>query len=853
MLRKQTLLLTLFAALVGPNQIGSSQSLSAREREDNVKGKSPAIQGAQTISVNAPLLTPAQIQVVGQNVGDPCSTGFGVLPSLLNTMPGTTWSRFKGNFGNGVLQLPMTPHVGADVAPPFSHFALLPNPPQWTGGNIAWNGPHDPVVGTNIPKIPIPFTANSPVVRLGNHLPNNAEAGCDGVDALATSFVVTSNMNSFTFEYAIVCQNPEYPVNDVNNHTQANKPRFIFQLIDTVTGQLVPGADAKFEHVASTSSWWNQIQIPGQPAAERLNWRRVSCHAVNLPVNLVGRKLIALFIMTDCGKRGHYGYAYLGNFCRPDLGVPAINVGKKEICEGDPISVTTTIASGVTSYTWSAVRLDANGTPIVNTSRTQTFSAGSALQVPSPFDIKGWYSGMGGQWPCGNKYRITLSVDTECTTGKSASVDIMVKCCEAEGDCCKDDPVRVVEPVVKAKPSVQYPGMYEIAPGITWSGVRRRVEVSVVNVYRYTTPNGVAHRSFAYVKAAAPSTSAPVMSPVAPNLIFPWVARWESMSAVPGSNTVHFPMTLHMSPPLPGQATYLRLTLLFRAYDADCQTCDVIQPFSFKWTGRDWEYLRPEDWPQKGAVTDTGSGGNMIAEPPSGLGSGQQRVGAGASGTTLRLPGFADRAWNPLNPLPEPGKPIWPTQGGPLPPVNCCSGKIVRLLDTSPKMISHTSNTGIYALTPSVMSNVLPASRVEVSIVNAAASGQNTATFPTWASLQGPTAITGFAPPQMVVAPFSHMIRYNAAAGGANLAAGVTFPMYIQLPKPSTAGPLYVHFTLRVTVMSMMCRPCDQYQSHYLKIAPGGRITAINPREWPIPTAGQTDGGASTKRGGGGR
>lgn len=834
----------LLAVLFGATSIALSQTVvpTSAERSEAQKLGVPENEivgfvhrrrnpNPKPIDLSKPLMTGQQLQealIQGRSATNLCTHGGFEQGSLAGWMGAVgTYNSTNTTASHGIplLNMPAFTATGFVTNPANvnSQHTILPiTNVAWNGAGLnAWNGPLDPTVASfaGVPAIPLPFpSGGSRWFRLGNRFPGFGAEGVQG------SFVITPANAKFGFEYAIVAQEPQ------NLHPTGDRPQFIYQL--QVGGVVV---DSINRYPDQTDSFWNvgPMNPPGLPGGQVL-WRRVSCHMKDLTA-YIGQVATVTFINTDCSWGGHWGYTYLDRFCDPMLGKPVLDGIQSSYCEGDPILADGSKSSGVTQHTWTVTRLDVQGNPIAATTKSQTLTGALA----GPVNVGAWYSSKGGTWVCGSKYRITLSINTECTTNEKVSKDIYIECCRG---CCTKEPVRASEELVSARTSPLYPGSHVLSPTISWTGGRRRVEVSVLNAWRFTPATNQSHRSFAYIKTALPSTSAPPMTGVVPNLIYPWVARWESLIPVASTPWVSFPMVMHLAPPVTGKDTYLRLTLLFRAYDADCQACDLVQSYSFKWDGKNWEGIHPKDWPPKGPI-EPGPGGP--GDPVPNPGRILPRVGLNPP-----LQG-AGMKWNPLNPLPDPSKPLWPTLAGPLPPLNCCHNQYVRMLQTEPKLLSHTGNTGVYAFTPSISSNVVPASRVELSIINAAAASPNSNTYPAWASLQGAVPVAGFAPPVVVASPFSHMIRYTAQTGGVSLITPVTFPMHIQLPKPATASPIYVHFTLRATVMSNNCRPCDTYERYYLMISPGGKITQIKPQQWPIAVEGPKDPPGGNKRDGG--
>lgn len=756
----------------------------------------------ERVDLSKPLFTPGALPNFKVAGTGPCPNGGFELGNFTN------WSGATGTFN--VMGAFSAAGFVTTSTPPTSRHTILP-----ATGFAAWNGPTDPTVNAfaGIPSIPLPFpNGGTRWMRLGN---TSVGAQAEGI---TRSFIITPANARFGFEYAIVCQDP-------NGHTAAQKPRLIYQL--TVSGAGVVDSFDRF--ASSADSFWNiQPNAPVDPVL----WRRISCRIFDLSA-YIGQTATVTFINKDCSLGAHFGYTYLDRFCDPNVGRPVLDGLKASYCETDAIMADGTKTSGETQHTWTVSRLDGAGNPIANTTKNQTYSGEST----APINLNPWYTGKGGFWLCGWTYRITLAINTECSTNEKVSRDIKIECCEG---CCTKAPVKFTEPYIKLRPSTTHPGGFDTALSMTWPGARKRVEVSIVNVLRKTMPNGSTHRSFGFFRGAAPSLTGPAMTPVQPNLLYPWIARWESNTPAASGASAIFPMTMQFSPPVPNQTSYLRFTLMARAYDADCQACDVQQTFSFKFDGTQWAPIQPNEWPSRG-VLDGNSviSGLTIEGIKEILNPGPRRAQAPpAQGGVAKVD---------LNPFPPLIGGVWTSSV-----LNCCNDQFVRALRADLRAGPTSMATGNWVFSPTITSNINPASRVEVAILNSAAAAPMGQTYPTPVSLNSASVVGGM-PPQYGALPFSHLVRWQFPAG-INLTGGVNFPMMVQLPKPPPNGTIFVHFTVRYTVFTQNCRPCDTYQQFFVKIVAGQLPVNVNPKEWPIKTDGPPDNGSggSTKRSGGG-
>jgi hypothetical protein len=223
-------------------------------------------------------------------------------------------NEWQGAFG----KLPLT---GAD---PFVGFTggLFPasiNAADANGGlghQTAVTGPGtDPIVG-----IPLTAQGSAGAVRIGNAVNN---FGCD---LLSKTFTVPAARKIVKFWYAVVLQNPP-------NH-QNQQPFFWVRVTETATGTPIVGVvdlgNGSDTLVADATNPFFTTQN-GTPAGYAppdptvITYKAWSCAQINLSAH-VGKQVTVEFITADCGAGGHWGYAYVDNFCGDCAGSPTGNL-----------------------------------------------------------------------------------------------------------------------------------------------------------------------------------------------------------------------------------------------------------------------------------------------------------------------------------------------------------------------------------------------------------------------------------------------------------------------------------------------------------------------------------------------
>lgn len=212
------------------------------------------------------------------------------------------------------------------------------------------SGRHTIVSGPGVdPNVPINLVAPGGATystRLGNDFVNNE------AEKLVRTFAVTAQNTNFTYQYAVVLQDP--------GHSDEEQPRFEVKMYDS-TGALLP---CGFYSVTS------QAGIPGfQTITDNTGWGETIRYKdwTTVGVDLspyVGQNITIEFSTGDCALSGHYGYAYIDASCN-SLQITST------FCKGSNAPVVLTAPDGFTDYAWS------------NSSTTQS----TTVAVPNAGDV----------------------------------------------------------------------------------------------------------------------------------------------------------------------------------------------------------------------------------------------------------------------------------------------------------------------------------------------------------------------------------------------------------------------------------------------------------------------------------
>lgn len=169
----------------------------------------------------------------------------------------------------------------------------------------------DPIVG-----IPLTAQGSPGAVRIGNAVNN---FGCE---LLSKTFTVAASKRVIKFWYAVVLQDP--------GHDPSIQPFFWVRVTETNTGTPIAGAvdlgNGSDRVVSDSTNPFFSTQAgtpPGYAPADAtaIVYKDWSCAYINLASH-VGQTVTVEFVTADCGAGGHWGYAYVDNFCGDCAGSP---------------------------------------------------------------------------------------------------------------------------------------------------------------------------------------------------------------------------------------------------------------------------------------------------------------------------------------------------------------------------------------------------------------------------------------------------------------------------------------------------------------------------------------------------
>ncbi len=191
------------------------------------------------------------------------------------------------------------------------------------------SGRHTIVSGPGVdPNVPINLLApggGTYSTRLGNDFVDNE------AEKLVRTFAVTAQNTNFTYQYAVVLQDP--------GHSDYEQPRFEVKMYDS-TGALLP---------CGYYSVTSQAGIPGfQTITDNTGWGETIRYKdwTTVGVDLspyIGQNITIEFSTGDCALGGHYGYAYIDASCN-SLQITST------FCRGSTAPVVLTAPDGFTDY-----------------------------------------------------------------------------------------------------------------------------------------------------------------------------------------------------------------------------------------------------------------------------------------------------------------------------------------------------------------------------------------------------------------------------------------------------------------------------------------------------------------------
>ena len=194
---------------------------------------------------------------------------------------------------------------------------------------------YDPTAGgTAIPYV-APGGGNVSV-RLGN-----SQTG-SGTEYLEYNIYVTAQNTSFTYQYAVVLEDP--------GHTATQQPRFDIAVTDSA-GNAVSGPCGAYDvnaTDANTDPTFFPFYVTSPFGGTTLDGYYKPWTAVTIALNTyIGSHMLIRFTTQDCTLGGHYGYAYIDASCSQLQTIVAF-------CPTDTI-VRVTAPLGFNSYQWYTV------------------------------------------------------------------------------------------------------------------------------------------------------------------------------------------------------------------------------------------------------------------------------------------------------------------------------------------------------------------------------------------------------------------------------------------------------------------------------------------------------------------
>ncbi len=159
--------------------------------------------------------------------------------------------------------------------------------------------------------------------RLGNAVSGGK------AESIETVFTPTASNNVFTYQYAVVLENPDHDLNE--------QPFFRVEMMD-VNGIEIPCTSILY--VAGTS-----VGFLNSPSCTDVQYKPWATVGVDL-VGQIGNPITIRFISGDCTLGGHYGYGYVNCECSP-----LIVTQQNALCVGASTTLTAPFEDSNT-YDW---------------------------------------------------------------------------------------------------------------------------------------------------------------------------------------------------------------------------------------------------------------------------------------------------------------------------------------------------------------------------------------------------------------------------------------------------------------------------------------------------------------------
>ncbi len=242
------------------------------------------------------------------------------------------------------------------------------------------------------PLIHFPFSGSYSLL-LGN-----SNTGFE-IDRIAYKFIVDSKNKDFTFNYALVLQDPEGHISDDGVDA---RPFFEYSFYYIENGAKVQIPNGTFKVVSDANDpYWsigNDVVYKG--------W---SCETIDLS-SYIGKEITLEFTVADCGLRDHFGYAYIDGLCvSPEDNKPVPSLELNEIvCDNQEVFADATKSFSFNKYEIEVCRID--GGNEVECKKQITFA--SFIPV---INVGDFLEANSSELVCENMYIVKLTLYNDCS------------------------------------------------------------------------------------------------------------------------------------------------------------------------------------------------------------------------------------------------------------------------------------------------------------------------------------------------------------------------------------------------------------------------------------------------------
>lgn len=236
-------------------------------------------------------------------------------------------------------------------------------------------------ITAGVPNIPYVAPGGGAVsVRLGNsHI-------WQGTEFLKYPLTVTASNNSFSYQYAIVLEDPP-------GHLSSEQPRFTVTIYDG-SGIIIPGPCMSYSIDGDAASMDTAFKPFFDPFFGSIQgyYKKWTTMVVDL-TSYIGQTVTIEFVTQDCTLSGHFGYAYIDATClQLQSNLP--------FCQSGSVG-TLTAPVGYSGYQW----YDGSGNPILGANET-------TLNVTNPVNGSTYTVVMQSTTGCSHSLTTTLVIDS---------------------------------------------------------------------------------------------------------------------------------------------------------------------------------------------------------------------------------------------------------------------------------------------------------------------------------------------------------------------------------------------------------------------------------------------------------